>query len=89
MTTTVLKRQFITDAAGNPVGVILPLEEFALVREILEQHFPTADEDGKLVQMEQAVHDPLFMGDLRETMSAFAKVDADDLTQICFARHLS
>jgi len=77
MTTTVLKRQFITDAAGNPVGVILPLEEFALVREILEQHFPTADEDRKLVQMEKAVHDPLFMGDLRETMSAFAKVDAE------------
>ena len=31
MTVTILRRQFITDAAGNPVGVILPLEEFALL----------------------------------------------------------
>ena len=37
MSTIVLKRHLITDAAGNPVGVILPLEEFALVKEILEQ----------------------------------------------------
>ncbi len=40
MITTALKRQFITDAVGNLVGVILPLEEFALVEEILEQRFP-------------------------------------------------
>jgi hypothetical protein len=26
--------------------------------------------------MEQAAHDPLFIADLRETMSAFAQVDA-------------
>jgi hypothetical protein len=39
---TVLKRQFITDAEGNPVGVILPLEEFVLVEDLLEQHFPTS-----------------------------------------------
>jgi hypothetical protein len=38
---TVLKRQFIKDAEGNPVGVILPLEEFVLVEELLDQHFPT------------------------------------------------
>lgn len=77
MTMTVLKRQFITDAAGSPVGVILPLEEFALVEEILEQRFPTLGEANKLDQMEQAAHDPLFMADLRETMSAFAEVDAE------------
>ena len=50
----VLKRQFITDAAGTPIGVILPLEEFALVEEILEQRFPTPGEANKLDQMEQA-----------------------------------
>jgi len=77
MTMTVLKRQFITDTAGNPVGVILPLEEFALVEKILEQRFPTADEADKLDQMEQAANDPLFMTDLHETMSAFAEVDAE------------
>jgi len=27
--------------------------------------------------MGQAVHDPLFMADLQETMSAFAKTDAE------------
>jgi hypothetical protein len=44
---TILKRQFITDKEGNPVGVILPLEEFALVEDILEQQFPTSEEAGK------------------------------------------
>jgi len=77
MTTTVLKRQFITDAAGNPIGVILPLEEFALVERILEQRVPTPSEANKLSQMEQAANDPLFMADLHETVSAFAEADAE------------
>lgn len=76
MTITVLKRQFIADAAGNPIGVILPMEEYALVEEILEQRAPIPDEAEKLDQMEQAADDPLFMADLRETMSAFAEIDA-------------
>ncbi len=77
MTVAVLKRQFITDAAGNPIGVILPLKEFALIEEILERRFPSLDEATKLDRMEQAANDPLFMADLRETMSAFADVDAE------------
>ncbi len=77
MVTTVLKRQFITDTEGNPVGVILPIEEFALVKEILAQRSPTTGEAAKIKQMEQAANDPLFMADLHETMSAFAKVDAE------------
>jgi hypothetical protein len=76
VTTAVLKRQFITDAAGKPVGVILPMEEFALIEECLEEHAPTHQAD-KLAQMELAAHDPLFMADLREAMSAFAGVDAE------------
>jgi hypothetical protein len=48
MAETVLKRQFITDAAGNPVAVILPMEEFDLVKEILDQRLPTLNEDGTL-----------------------------------------
>lgn len=39
MDTIVLKRQLITDASGKPVGVILPLEEYALVEAILEKNF--------------------------------------------------
>ena len=72
MTTTVLKRQFITDASGNPIGVILPLPEFALVQEVLEQHLASSPETSKLEQMKQAANDHLFMADLRETMLAFA-----------------
>ena len=37
----------------------------------------SGDEADKLEQMEQAASDPLFMADLRETMLAFAGVDAD------------
>jgi len=76
MAGTVLKRQFITDAAGNPVGVILPLEEFALVEETLRQRLPAPGTADKLVHMEQAADDALFMDDLREAMSAFAGADA-------------
>lgn len=47
MTDIVLKRQLITDAVGNPVGVILPLEEYAAVAEILERHFPSAETKEK------------------------------------------
>jgi hypothetical protein len=72
----VLKRQFITDAAGNPIGVILPLEEHTLVADTLEQRL-TALLDDKLRQMEQATHDPLFMADLAETMAAFEYTDAE------------
>ena len=77
MTVTVLKRQWIRDTAGNPIGVILPLEEFALVEAILEQRFPSVDEADKLDRMKQAAHDPLFIADLQETMAAFADVDAE------------
>ena len=76
MATPVLKRQFITDAAGNPVGVILPLEEFALVEGTLRQHLPVPSTADKLAQMEQAANDALFMTDLHEAMSAFARIDA-------------
>lgn len=68
MTSIVLKRQLITDAAGNPVGVILPLEEYAVVEKILKQRFPSS-EDEKLAQIEQAANDPLFLEDLHEIMS--------------------
>ena len=73
----VLKRQFITDAAGNPVAVILPLEQFALVEEILEQQFPTTNDEDKLERMRSAAQDPDFLADLAETMSAFAAIDAE------------
>jgi hypothetical protein len=73
---TRLKRQFITDAAGNPLGVILPLEEYALVQEVLEQHARLTSETDQLDRMAQAVRDPLFMADLHETMTTFAEADA-------------
>jgi hypothetical protein len=77
MVNTILKRQFITDADGNPVAVILPLEQFALVEEILERHFPLPNETAKLEMMEQAAGDPRFLSDLRETMTAYSTVDGE------------
>lgn len=76
MATTGLKRQFITDTEGNPVAVILPLEEFALVEETLKQRLPGRDTADKLTQMEHAADDDLLMTDLRETMSVFAGTDS-------------
>ncbi len=85
MTTTILKCQFIANARGNPIGVILPLEEFSLIENILEQRLPLSHEANRLNQtcternrsMEQAANDPLFMADLHNTMSAFAEADAE------------
>ena len=76
MTGTVPRRHFITDAAGKPVAVILPLEEYALVEETLRQRLQAPGTGDKLLQMEQAADDALFMDDLREAMSAFAGADA-------------
>jgi len=57
--------------------VILPLEQFAAVEEILEQQFPATNDVEKLERMRQAADDPHFLADLHETMSAFAEVDAE------------
>jgi hypothetical protein len=77
MSTTTLKRQFITDADGNPIGVILPLEEYALIEDFLDQHLSDPRLDEKIALIEQAANDPLFIADLRETMDAFATADAE------------
>lgn len=77
MTTTILKRQYITDASGNPIGIILPLEEFALIEHVLEQRLSDSQLDEKIALIEKATNDPLFLADLRETMDAFAPADAE------------
>ncbi len=76
MAAHVLKRQLIRDSAGNPIGVILPLEEFALVEESLKQRLQAPGTAEKLVQMKKAAKDALFMDDLRETMNDFEQADA-------------
>ena len=58
------KRQFITDIAGHPISVIEPRPALS-------------SEAYNLDRMAQAVHDPLFMADLHETILAFAKTDAE------------
>jgi hypothetical protein len=75
-----IKRQFIQDAAGIPIGVILPIQEFVLVKDILEQqaNLPSnAEEDEQLRLMEQAASDPLFIADMHESMAAFSLVDSE------------
>lgn len=47
------------------------------MEEILEQQFPASNDVEKLERMRQAAHDPRFLADLHETMSAFADVDAE------------
>ena len=82
MSTLILKRQYITDEMGNPIGVILPLNEFALVKDILEQRIPSSAEESEsdselLKRIELAATDPLFLSDLQETMTAFSAADAE------------
>lgn len=75
MSQTMLVRQFIKDTMGQPVAVILPIEEYVLVRPILENR--DQELSGKLREMELAARDPLFLADLRETMAAFEVADAE------------
>ena len=77
MTTTIVKRQIIRDAEDNPIAVILPIEEFVLVEDLLDKQSRTKDDAEKLAKMKQAAKDPLFLADLRDTMSAFADADAE------------
>lgn len=76
MTTATLKRQFIQDAVGNPIGVILPLEEYKRIAPLLgDEAYPDQD-SVMLQQIEYAARDPLFLADLRETMAAYEVADA-------------
>lgn len=74
---TTIKRQFIADTDGRPVAVLLPLAEYTLVEEILEQRLAARSHDARLAQIAQAADDPLFMADLRETMDTFDGSDAE------------
>ena len=76
MASTMLKRQFIRDAGGNPIGVILPLEEYERVSEYLDESAERDWESANLEQIEYAARDPLFLVDLRETMDVYQAVDA-------------
>lgn len=76
MTVTVLQRQFIRDAGGNPIGVILPLDEYARVPSLLDDREMVDDDAIKLKQIEYAVRDPLYLADLRETMAVYETTDA-------------
>ena len=68
------KRQFITDEAGNPVAVILPLADYARVRSILE---PEESEEDKVRLMEEAADDDAFLSDLEQTLKDFEYADAE------------
>jgi hypothetical protein len=47
-----------------------------LVEDTLNQRLPVSGMADKLIQMEQAANDDLFMNDLQETMSSFDGADA-------------
>jgi hypothetical protein len=69
-----IKRQFITSETGETIAVVLPVEEYQLIKDVLEKRL---DLPEKLATMQQAVHDPLFLQDLKETMVDFAHADSE------------
>lgn len=75
MTQSLLQRQFINDSTGNPVAVILPIEEYAALRPLLEQG--ELETQQKIAEMELAANDPFFLADLADVMNAFAAADGD------------
>ena len=76
MSTIALKRQFIRDETSNPIGVILPFEEYVCVAQLLGESLDKDWQSDNLEQIEYAVRDSLFLADLRETMAAYEVADA-------------
>lgn len=60
MDTIILKRQVITDATGKAVGVILPLEEYAMVASILENDFDMPLVDSAQTDFTSIAEAPFF-----------------------------
>jgi hypothetical protein len=77
MSTSILKRQLITDAEGNPIGVILPMEEYLMIERSLPREGTPDIQTEKLNCMKHAANDTLFMADLNETMDSFSTVDSE------------
>jgi len=81
-TTTTIRKQFITDMYGRPIGVILPIEDYILVEPLLRQRDQQnravqESAEGKILQIKQAASDPRFLADLQEVMNDFKYVDAE------------
>jgi hypothetical protein len=77
MTIINLKRQIITDNDGNPVGIILPLDEYDRIKKLLNSKNREVEEEDKLRLIKKAANDPLFLADLEETMSVYQQVDTE------------
>lgn len=71
--------QFITDADGNKVAVILPIAEYEEMLKDLQ--IPTesasADLEEKLTAMREAASDELYLADLDEVADDFKHADAE------------
>jgi len=72
-----LKRQVIADETGVTVAIILPIDEYGLVADLLEQRLARRLVTEKVARMQQAQHDPLFLADLEATMTAFGHSDTE------------
>ena len=77
MTIINLKRQIITDNDGNPVGIILPLDEYDRIKKLLNSKNREDEEEDKLRLIKKAANDPLFLADLEETMAVYQQVDTE------------
>lgn len=75
MLETTFTRQFINNVQGRPIAVILPINEYNLVKNILERE---NDEEAQMLkEMASAANDTLLLADIEETMKAFKVVDAE------------
>jgi hypothetical protein len=64
---------------SHALPVILPIDEFALVAQTLEQRLAERAEEDPFALLAKAAADPLFLADLEESMEASAPTDADGL----------
>lgn len=75
MLETTFTRQFINNVQGKPIAVILPINEYDLVKNLLEKE---NDEEAQMRrEMAFAANDTLLLADIEETMKAFKDADAE------------
>lgn len=83
MNSTMLSKQFVTDEAGNQIGVILPMADYLLVESLLRQHqqkpVSTREQRRKKLQRAAEIMQEEYAKDTG--LTAFTALDGEDFLE--------
>jgi hypothetical protein len=83
MNPTFSSKQFVTDEAGNQIGVILPIADYLLVESLLRQHqpkpVPTREQRRKQLQRAVEIMHEEYAKDAE--LTAFTALEGEDFVE--------